>query len=166
VEFDELTGIPDTRLAPVLPDDCAELMVLQRCCWVQEAVLNDTLDIPALHETLDEVREWASTWSVWHVRQGHRMIAAVRARLADGDTWELGRLMVAPDLSGRGLGRQLLAYAESQAPPEARSYILFTGARSTRNIKMYQRAGYHLADEPVTVPGHIHLAVTLTKPRP
>ena len=165
MELDVLTGIPDTRLGPVLPDDCAELLVLQRCCWVQEAVANETLDIPALRESLEDVREWARTWSVWHVRQGHRMVAAVRARLVDGDTWELGRLMVAPDLSGRGLGRWLLAYAECQAPPAARKLLLFTGARSIRNIAMYQRAGYRLTEQPVTVPGHIQLAVSLVKER-
>ncbi|MEA5362166.1 GNAT family N-acetyltransferase [Amycolatopsis sp., V23-08] len=143
------------------PEDCPELLVLQRCCWVQEAILNDTLDIPALHETLEDLRDWTKTWSVWTLRDGHRLIGAVRARL-DGDRWELGRLMVAPDFAGRGLGRRLLAHAEAQAPAEARRFVLFTGARSTRNITMYQRAGYRLTDLP-DAPGHIRGAVHLEK---
>ncbi|GAB3153359.1 GNAT family N-acetyltransferase [Amycolatopsis sp. NPDC004378] len=149
----ELTGIR--------PEDCAELLVLQRCCWVQEAVLNGTLDIPALHESLEDVRDWTKTWSVWVLRQEHRLVGAVRARL-EGDCWEIGRLMVAPDLAGRGLGRRLLAHAESHAPAEARRFALFTGARSTRNITLYQRAGYRLTDAPAAG-GHIAGAVYLEK---
>jgi ribosomal protein S18 acetylase RimI-like enzyme len=143
------------------PEDCPELLVLQRCCWVQEAILNDTLDIPALRETLEDVRDWTKTWSVWTLRDGHRLVGAARARL-DGDRWELGRLMVAPDLAGRGLGRRLLAHVEAQAPAEARRFTLFTGRHSTRNIALYQRAGYRLIDVR-DAPGHIRGAVYLAK---
>jgi len=149
------------ELTEARPEDCPELLVLQRCCWVQEAVLNDTLDIPALHETLEDVRDWTKTWSVWVLRDEHRLVGAVRARLED-DRWELGRLMVAPDLAGRGLGRRLLEHAEAQAPAEARRLALFTGARSTRNITLYQRAGYRLTDAP-EAGGHISGAVYLEK---
>ncbi|WP_328613660.1 GNAT family N-acetyltransferase [Amycolatopsis sp. NBC_00355] len=142
-------------------DDGPELLVLQRCCWVQEAILNDTLDIPALHETLEDLRDWTKKWSVWTLRDGHRLVGAVRARL-DGDRWELGRLMVAPDLAGRGLGRRLLEHAEAQAPAHVRTFVLFTGARSARNIRMYERAGYRLTDAP-GAPGHIRGAVHLEK---
>jgi tRNA (guanine37-N1)-methyltransferase len=49
---------------------------------------------------------------------------------------------VAPDLRGRGVGRWLLEYAESAAPPGARRITLFTGARSHDNLRLYKRAGY------------------------
>jgi GNAT superfamily N-acetyltransferase len=98
---------------------------------------------------------------VWVLRDEHRLVGAVRARL-EGDCWELGRLMVAPDLAGRGLGRRLLEHAEAQAPAEARRFALFTGARSTRNITLYQRAGYRLTDAP-DAGGHISGAVYLEK---
>jgi tRNA (guanine37-N1)-methyltransferase len=133
--------IEGAELRPAVPGDSAELLVLQRCCWVAEAIANDTLDIPALHETLDEVRHWLDDWMTWCVRLSGRLIAAVRAR-REGTTWEIGRLMVAPDLSGRGLGRWLLAYAEAQAPDDVETIGLFTGAKSTRNIAMYERAGF------------------------
>ena len=149
------------ELTEARPEDSPELLVLQRCCWVEEAVLNDTLDIPALHETLEDLRDWVKTWSVWVLRDGHRLVGAVRAR-PEGDSWELGRLMVAPDLAGRGLGRMLLAHAEAQAPAEARRFTLFTGARSARNIALYQRAGYRLTPAPETL-GHIRGAVHLEK---
>ncbi|WP_290055487.1 GNAT family N-acetyltransferase [Amycolatopsis solani] len=151
------------ELTDAQPEDAPELLVLQRCCWVQEAILNDTLDIPALHESLEDVRDWTKTWSVWTLREDRRLIGGVRARL-EGDRWELGRLMVAPDFTGRGLGRRLLAHAEAQAPAEARRFALFTGAKSVRNITMYQRAGYRLTDA-AEAGGHIAGAVYLEKDR-
>jgi tRNA (guanine37-N1)-methyltransferase len=53
--------------------------------------------------------------------------------------------MVAPDRTGRGLGRRLLELAEAAAPPEVTAYELVTGARSRRNQKMYKKAGYRVA---------------------
>jgi tRNA (guanine37-N1)-methyltransferase len=128
--------------------DAAELLTLQLACWVQEAHANDALDIPPLLETLDDVRGWIGTWATFVVRSHGRLVGAVRGRL-EGDTWLVGRLMVAPDLQGRGIGRLLLEHVESLAPSEARRIELFTGSRSTANLRMYKRAGYRpVADQP------------------
>lgn len=151
--------VADASLAPVRDDDLAELLVLQRASWVQEAIANDTLAIPPLHETLADVTSWASTWHVWVVRRHGRLIGAVRAR-AEGSVWEIGRLMVAPDYAGRGLGRWLLSYAERQAPTDITTFSLFTGHRSDRNIAIYQRAGYDLVDRDPEA-GVVHLTKTL-----
>lgn len=137
-----------------------ELLVLQRCCWVQEAVANDTLDIPPLHETQAQVRAWFDEWTVLTVRDGPRLIGAVRGRLV-GDTWEVGRLMVAPDRSGHGMGSRLLAEAEAIAPDAATVVELFTGARSDRNLAIYRRAGFTVVEADDAPAG----VVVLRKPR-
>jgi len=73
---------------------------------------------------------------------------------------------VAPDLVGGGLGRWLLAHAESQAPPDVRRFDLFTGSRSERNLRMYGKAGYVEAPVPVAkLAQHISGATFLTKER-
>ena len=121
--------------------DVAELLVLQRACWVAEALANDTLDIPALHESHADVERGIAEQQTWVVRDGVRLVGSVRGKLAHGG-WEIGRLMVAPDLAGRGLGRFLLTWIEQHAPEGISRFVLFTGARSTRNLDLYQRAGY------------------------
>ena len=133
------------------PEDAAEICVLQRCCWVAEAIANDTLAVPALHETVDDVREWVSRLHVWVVRRDGRLVGGVRAH-QEGDRWEIGRLMVAPDLVGAGLGRWLLELAEAHAPASATRFGLFTGRRSQRNLRMYGRAGYVLAEADAITP--------------
>jgi len=147
--------IEGAQLRRAVPDDAAELLVLQRCCWVDEAIANETLDIAALHESLDDLRHWLAEWTTWCVRVGGRLVGAVRAH-QEGSTWEIGRLMVAPDLSWRGLGRWLLALAEAAAPADVEVVALFTGAKSTRNIAMYERAGFTRTAEPAP-PGAVGL---------
>jgi tRNA (guanine37-N1)-methyltransferase len=139
----------DIELVSATPADADELLTLQRACWVQEAIANESFDIPALHETLDEVREWLAHWHTWVLRASGRLVGAVRARLEDGrqpgDTWDIGRLMVAPDLQGRALGRRLLEHAEAQAPDTVTRFLLFTGSGSVDNLRRYSRAGYRQA---------------------
>jgi len=148
-------------IVPATRGDAGEILTLQRACWVQEAIANDTLAIPTLHDTLADVVASLETWRTFVVREGGRLIGSVRGRLDLGE-WDIGRLMVAPDLQGRGLGRALLAFIEEVAPPEAASYCLFTGSRSVDNIRMYKKAGYRPRGP---LQGHPEVLV-LAKPRP
>ncbi|QIG42357.1 tRNA (guanosine(37)-N1)-methyltransferase TrmD [Nocardioides anomalus] len=148
-------------VVPATLGDAGELFTLQRACWVQEALANDDLaHIPPLHESLEDVRAWLGTWSTWVVRSEGRLVGAVRGRL-EGTAWDIGRLMVAPDLQGRGLGRVLLDHIQAAAPAEATSYVLFTGARSADNIRMYKKAGFRVRTDLEAPPR----AVVLTKRR-
>lgn len=140
-----------------VPADAAEILTLQRSCWVTEAQLNDALDIPPLVETLDDVRTSLNVWTTVVIRAGERLVGSVRGRLVDEPdrpvpTWEIGRLMVVQDLQGRGLGRELLDLAESMAPGAARRLELNTGARSAANIKLYRKAGYRMAADGIEAP--------------
>ncbi len=121
--------------------DAGELLTLQRACWLQEAIANDTLDIPALHESLDDVRDELDRWLTLVVRWEGRLVASARGRQR-GTTWFVGRLMVAPDLQGHGLGRELLARIEAAGPEGTDSFALVTGSRSQHNQLLYRRAGY------------------------
>lgn len=150
-----------TPIVRAVPGDAGELLTLQRACWLQEAQANDTLDIPALHESLDDVRAWLGEWDTWVVRRAGRLVGAVRGRVEGGDRWDIGRIMVAPDLQGSGLGRILLEHIQAVAPAEVTSYVLFTGAGSARNQRMYRKAGFRLRTD-LPAPPH---AVVLTKPR-
>jgi tRNA (guanine37-N1)-methyltransferase len=131
----------------VQPSDAGELLTLQRACWVQEQQANPDVEIDALTESLDDVRAWILDGTTFVARSAGRLVGAVRGRL-HGSAWDIGRLMVAPDLHGRGLGRMLLARIEAAAPDEATSYELFTGAGSLRNQRMYRKAGYRPAPRP------------------
>ena len=141
------------------PSDAAELTTLQRACWVSEAKANDTHDIPPLIESVDDVARGLREWQTWVVRVGGRLVASVRARSHPDDaaTWQIGRLMVAPDLQGRGLGRALLEHAEAQAPSGTAAYWLNTGTGSERNLRTYRKAGYRVQPGAGAFPGTVDL---------
>jgi tRNA (guanine37-N1)-methyltransferase len=154
--------LDDLEVRLVRPSDAGELYTLQRACWVQELQANPGVTIPALEESYADLQAWIATDTVLVARSAGRLVGAVRARLherEDGVSWDIGRLMVAPDLQGRGLGRQLLERVERLAPDHATGFELFTGAGSLRNQRMYKKAGYRLRGEPE--PG----VVVLTKRR-
>jgi tRNA (guanine37-N1)-methyltransferase len=136
--------------------DAGELLTLQLACWVREEQDNPGVEIPALLEGLADVEAWIGSCTTFVVRAGPRLVGAVRGRLV-GDAWDVGRLMVAPDLRGRGLGRWLLAHVEAAAPPSATRLTLVTGARSASNLRMYKRAGYR-RDRVQDEPGVVHLS--------
>jgi len=152
----------DVELRRVEPADAGELYTLQRACWVQEQQANPGVPIPALEESYADLQRWIGTDTVLVARAAGRLVGAVRASRhdgPDGPQWDIGRLMVAPDLQGRGLGRTLLEQVEALAPADTVGYVLFTGAGSLRNQAMYKKAGYRLRGE--IEPG----VVVLTKRR-
>jgi tRNA (guanine37-N1)-methyltransferase len=134
-------GLVDAELRAASPADAGELLTLQRACWIQEALANEMWDVPALHESLEKVLSDLREWTTLVLRHEGRLVGSVRGR-RDGDEWLVGRLMVAPDLQGAGIGRWLLQQAEEAAPPDLEWVGLITGARSEDNLRMYHRAGY------------------------
>jgi tRNA (guanine37-N1)-methyltransferase len=148
----------DLRLATRA--DAGELFTLTRACWLQELWANPGVVIPALEESLDDLVRSLDDWTTFVAHAGARLVGSARGR-AEGEVWDVGRVMVAPDLQGRGLGRHLLTAVEEAAPGTVTSYTLFTGAGSVDNIRMYKRAGYRLRGPAPGPPG----AVVMTKPR-
>ena len=135
------------EIGPLPPGAAGELLTLQRAAYVTEAQLYDDVRLPALVQTLDELADELARSACLAALAGSRLAGAVRTRERDG-VLHVGRLAVAPDLQGRGIGTRLLLAAErSTTLPRA---ALFTGARSTANLRLYRRHGYvETAREPV-----------------
>jgi tRNA (guanine37-N1)-methyltransferase len=141
-----LEGLEAAEWRSARPADAGEILTLQRACWIQEALANDMWDVPALHETLEQVTGDLQQWTTFVLRSAGRLVGSVRGRLDDQE-WLIGRLMVAPDLQGHGLGRWMLERVQWAAPPEARTIGVITGARSEDNLRMYRRAGFRPVPE-------------------
>jgi ribosomal protein S18 acetylase RimI-like enzyme len=139
--------VPPIELRALPPGAVGELLTLQRAAYVTEAQLYDDVRLPALVQTPDELTDELARSSCLAALAGSRLVGAVRTRERDG-VLHVGRLVVAPDLQGRGIGTRLLLAAErSTTLPRA---ALFTGARSTANLRLYRRHGYvETAREPV-----------------
>lgn len=155
-------GLRELEERVATPADAPDLQVLTRACWLPEIARYGMFGVG--EEDLEEVRDGLREWDTRVWRKDGQLVASVRVRPHPSEkrTWQIGRLMVAPYLQGRGLGRELLAYAESLAPEDIRTLWLNTGARSTENLRMYRKAGYRVRPGEGEFPG----TVDLSKHRP
>jgi ribosomal protein S18 acetylase RimI-like enzyme len=121
--------------------DAGEVLTVQRAAFVTEAQLHDDVHMAPLTQTLDEIRAAIATTTVLVATEGPRIVGSVRAHAAEG-AWHVGRLAVAPDRQGRGIGSALIAAIESLAPADLDRITLTTGPKSEPNIRLYERHGY------------------------
>jgi len=137
-----------------VPEDAAAILELQKLAYQSEARLYDDWTLPPLTQSLESLRKEFTDSVVLKATEGSRLIGSVRARIADG-VCQIGRLIVTPELQGRGVGTLLMQSIESRFP-EVSAFELFTGSRSEGNLRLYQRLGYARTREKVLSP-----AVTL-----
>jgi predicted N-acetyltransferase YhbS len=129
-------------IRPITPDDAGEVLTLQRAAFVQEAVIYQDVDMPVFAQTLDEVTAELTENLGCVALNGPRIVGAVRARI-DGGMLLIGRLAIAPDQQGEGIGSALLdAVEERGRAAGATEAELFTGRLSEANIRLYERQGY------------------------
>lgn len=140
--------------------DAGEVLTLQRAAYVTEARAHDDWDLPPLLETLEETRAALAGLS-WGIREHGRLVASVRLTVS-GEVGVIGRLVVAPDRQGCGLGGGLLAAVEAAAPSPVTLFRLFTGSKSAGPLRLYTKHGYR---ETHRTPENNHELVHLEKPR-
>ncbi|MCL4501369.1 MAG: GNAT family N-acetyltransferase [Deltaproteobacteria bacterium] len=129
--------------------DVTAILALQKLAYQSEARLYDDFSIPPLLQTLEELQQEFTHKTVLKATRGPIIIGSVRGFQQNG-TCFLERLIVHPDHQSRGLGSALVRRLEG-AFPEARRAELFTGHKSERNIRLYERLGYRIfRQEPVT----------------
>lgn len=134
---------PVVTVRTAVPGDAGELLTVQWAAFVSEAQRYGDPLLPPLREDLDGVAAAIAEPSVIVLvaLAGTRLVGSVRLRV-EGAQGHVGRLAVAPDQQGRGIGSRLLAAAENAAPYQVREFRLFTGADSLENVARYERAGY------------------------
>ncbi len=123
--------------------DAGEVLTLQRAAFVSEALIYGDPDQPALTQKLEELEFELRDAQGFVAVIDDRIVGAIRAREADG-VLQIGRIAVAPDVQGEGIGRRLLEAVEGDtACAEAE---LFTGSLSEANLALYESCGYRESD--------------------
>ncbi|NMM92475.1 GNAT family N-acetyltransferase [Rhodococcus sp. SRB_17] len=142
-----------------------ELLTLQRAAYVTEAQAHGDLSLPPLTQSLEELVGELSDPEVIAIglrSETSRLGAAVHLTISSAapDVAELGRLVVAPDRQGQGLGSRLLEQLESFLPTTVTKARLFTGEHSAGNLRLYGRFGYRETHRTPTPGGYalVHLS--------
>lgn len=134
-----MTEKSQVTIAPISPEDAGEVLTLQRAAFVSEAQIYGTADMPPLTQTLEELTAELAAGSGLTARIDGRLVGAIRFVEKD-DLLLIGRIAIAPDLQGEGIGRMLLRAAEEAS--SASTAELFTGSLSIANLRLYEDCGY------------------------
>ena len=123
-------------------DDLQQILELQKECYQTEAELHNEYSIPPLTQTYNSINQ--------EIEQGilflkgtidQQLVGSVRGQIKD-DTAYIGRLIVKKEFQNNGFGQALMRKIENQLSNCGR-YELFTGHKSEKNIKLYQKLGYN-----------------------
>jgi GNAT superfamily N-acetyltransferase len=123
----------------IRPSDAGEVLTVQRAAFVSEAQIYGNPSTPPLVQTLEELEAELQDAGGYVALVGERIVGAIRTRESDGILL-IGRIAIAPDLQGAGIGRRLLETAE--AASTCTEAELFTGSLSEANIRLYEECGY------------------------
>lgn len=134
---------PDVTIQVVTDEEAGELLTLRRAAFVSEAQIYGDPNIPPLTQTLRELRDDLAADGVITLgaRAGHRLVGSIRVVIEENKA-TLGRLAVAPDLQGKGIGTQLLLAIVPHLPENIEEIWVFTGQDSVQNLAMYAKQGY------------------------
>jgi ribosomal protein S18 acetylase RimI-like enzyme len=135
--------LPDSNaidIGPAQLADAAAILSLQRIAYQSEAKIYGDWSLSPLTQSLESLLEEFATATILKAAVGGRIVGSVWAH-AVGEVCSIGRLVVHPDCQGHGLGSRLLVAIERHFPMVAK-FTLFTGSKSTGNIRLYQRHGY------------------------
>lgn len=128
------------KILPVCEPDLPEILALQKAAFAAEATLVNDWNIPPLTQSLDELAgDWRKGIMLKALNDQETLIGSVRGHAAH-DGFYIGKLAVLPAWQGRGCGSALLEAIIAKA--NASRFVLFTSAKSERNLRLYERFGF------------------------
>ena len=119
--------------------DMTEIIRLQQIAYQSEAILYNDYSIQPLTQTIEQATAEYRGCVVLKAVMDGKIIGSVRAYEKDGDAY-IGKLIVLPDYQNRGIGKSLLRAIENEF--EGKRFELYTGARSEKNLALYEKCGY------------------------
>lgn len=118
-----------------------EILILQKVCFYEEAMIYNDFSIAPLHETLENLQQqYNQDVCFFKLKIVNQIVGSVRA-YQENNTCYIGKLIVHPDFQNKGYGTMLLQAIEQQFPLCER-YELYTGNKSEKNLYLYKKMGY------------------------
>ncbi|PSK86524.1 acetyltransferase (GNAT) family protein [Murinocardiopsis flavida] len=137
---------PGFRIETAVPGDVGEIWTVQLAAYVTEAqAYGDPFILPLTENATQIGAALDRGVLLLKAVEGTRIVGSVRGT-AQGGTFLVNRLTVAPDRRRKGIARALMTALEERARaeyPEVATFALFTGHMSDGNLRLYRSLGYH-----------------------
>lgn len=120
--------------------DLKQILELQKECYQTEAELHNDYNIPPLTQTLSSISQEIDEGVL--ILKGvinGQLVGSVRGQIKSETTY-IGRLIVKDKFQNNGFGQALMNKIENDLN-NCNRYELFTGYKSEKNIKLYQKLG-------------------------
>lgn len=121
--------------------DLEAILNLQKECYQTEAELHNEYNIPPLTQTIEEIKTEMGQGTLFLKGMiNGQIIGSVRGYCYKETTF-IGRLIVNRQFQNQKIGQTLMKEIETQLN-NCNRYELFTGYKSEKNLKLYQKLGY------------------------
>ncbi len=127
------------------PKHLAEILALQKVAFYDQGKLYDDYTIRPLLTTLEEISASYDDYLYLIIKEKGQILGSARARIA-GKTCHIENVIVHPAHQGEGLGTLLMQALEHEFPDMER-FELFTGKKSFKALKFYEKLGYRTFKE-------------------
>jgi ribosomal protein S18 acetylase RimI-like enzyme len=143
--------------------DLDQILELQKRAFHGQALIYNDFSLPALTQTLDDIKEEFRSKTIYKVVLEGKIIASIRC-LVKERTLFIEKLIVDPVLQSQGIGSWVMQEIENSNAASVDRYALSTGHKSLRNLHLYKKLGYRkIRREPLN--GNVDLIVLQKKPR-
>lgn len=130
------------KIAQAEPQDAERILEIQKLAYLSEARLYNNYSIAPLTETLAELLRDFTMKTIYKATMGNLIVGSIRG-VSEQETCHIGRLSILPAHQNKGLGTKLIQTIED-AFCHCKRFELFTGHKSTKNIRLYERLGYNI----------------------
>ena len=140
-EFD----IKKVEIFGVEKEDLKEILELQISSYQSEAINCDDFEIPPLKSNIEEMENEMKEKQIFKAVFKDKIIGSIRGYEKDNICY-IEKIIVHDDYQNIGIGKKLISYIESYYK-NCKNYKLFTGSKSEKNLKLYQKLGYEIYEE-------------------
>jgi GNAT superfamily N-acetyltransferase len=125
--------------------DLPDILGLQKSAFLSEAEIYNDYNLEPLTQTLESIEADFRSYIFLKAVFNNKIVGSVKGRETGEFCW-IGRLIVDPGFQNKGIGKMLMRAIEDQFPA-TKMYLLCTGFKSIKNIKLYESLNYKISEE-------------------
>jgi GNAT superfamily N-acetyltransferase len=138
-------NIKDIKILEADFEDLKEILEIQKSAFLSEAEIYNDYTIEPLTQTIESIQSDFKNFVFLKAMYLGNIVGSVKAR-DTGEYCLVARLIVRPEFQNKGIGKKLMGEIEKKFPT-AKKYLLYTGFKSIKNLKLYESLGYIKSEE-------------------